>query len=253
MDVSARNPIKTTQTTIRIIERLVECDGATVAELTRVTPFTKGTVYNHLATLRELGYVTKEDDTYHVGLQFLYPAGRAVDRTPLANVSTEPVDELAEATGQRIDLVATEEHRAVLVHSECGEKYAGPRGVIGSTVPLHGSAPGKAILAHHERLSPSDALKLTEGIERTERTITDADRLEVELEHVREERLAYDRGELHDGYRGIAVPVFRSGTVQGAIGAFGADEHLRGKTFQQDIPGLVISTAEQLRKALRDF
>jgi DNA-binding IclR family transcriptional regulator len=224
-----------------------------VAELTRATPFTKGTVYNHLATLRELGYVTKEDDTYHVGLQFLYPARRAVDRTPLANVSTAPVDELAEATGQRVDLVAVAEHRAVLVHSERGEKYAGPAGAIGSTVPLHGSAPGKAILAHHERLSPSDALNMAEVIERTERTITDADRLAEELEHVREERLAYDRGELYDGYRGIAVPIFRSGTVQGAIGALGADEYLRGKTFQQDIPGLVISTAEQLRKELRNF
>lgn len=253
MDVNARNPIKTTRTTIRIVEQLVERDGASVSELARATPFTKGTVYNHLATLRELGYVTKDGDAYHVGLGFLYPARQAVDRTPLANLSTAPVDDLAEATGQRIDLVAKDDHRAVLVHSECGEKYAGPEAVIGSSVPLHESAPGKAILAHHERLSPSDALELADRDDRTGRSITDADRLREELEHVREERLAYDRGELYDNYRGIAVPIFGSGTVQGAIGALGADKHLRGKTFQQDIPGLMISAAEQLRKEFREF
>jgi DNA-binding IclR family transcriptional regulator len=252
MDVTARNPIETTRTTFRILEQLVERDGATVSELARATPFTKGTVHNHLATLRELGYVTKSDTTYHVGLQFLCPAGRAADRTPLANVSTAPIAELAEATGQRVDLVATEDHWGVLVHSECGGKYSGPKGVVGAPVPLHCSAPGKAILAHHEGLSAGDALALAEEVERTDRTITDAARLEEELAHVHEERLAYDRGEHRDDYRGIAVPVAGAETVRGAIGVLGRADDMRGKTFQQDVPGLVISAAERLRTDLRD-
>jgi DNA-binding IclR family transcriptional regulator len=252
MDVTARNPVKTTRTTLRIVETLVARDGASVSELAAETPFTKGTVHNHLATLREGGYVTKEGDTYHVGLRFLYPARRATERATLTGVPTDPVSELAEATGQRIDLVAREEHRAVLVHSERGGKYDGPDGTVGAALPLHCSAPGKAVLAHHDGLDAADALDVADPVERTDHTIADPGRLRRELEHVRDEGLAYDRGELHPGMQGIAVPIVRSGTVRGAVGVLGADEHMRGKTFQQDIPGLAITAAERLTQHLRD-
>lgn len=252
MDVNARNPVKTTRTTLHIVETLVARDGASVSELAAATPFTKGTIHNHLATLREGGYVTKDGDTYHVGLRFLYPARRATERTTLTSVSADPVAELAEATGQRIDLVAREEHRAVLVHSERGEKYAGPDGTVGTALPLHCSAPGKAVLAHHNGLGPSDAVDIADPVERTDHIITDPERLRRELEHVRDEGLAYDRGELYPGVQGIAVPIILSGTVRGAVGVLGIDEHMRGKTFQQDIPGLAISAAEQLTQRLRD-
>lgn len=246
MDVNARNPVKSVRTAIRIVETLVDNDGATVSELAEATPVTKGTAHNHLATLRELGYVIKKGDTYHVGLGFCYPANHATEQTPLANVSTASVAELAEATGQRVDLIASEEHRAVLVHSEHGGRYDGPEGVTGTTVPLHSSAPGKAILAHHDTLSPADAATLA-GDD------VDVDALRQELEHVREEGLAYDRGELYAGYRGIAAPIFRATQIQGTVGVLGPDTYMRGKTFQQDIPGLVISAAERLTKRLRNL
>jgi DNA-binding IclR family transcriptional regulator len=242
MDVNARNPIKSVRTAVRIVETLVERDGATVSELAEATPITKGTAHNHLATLRERGYVTKEGDTYHVGLRFCYPASHATARTPLANVSTVPIAELAEATGQRVDLVTTEEHRAVLVHSEQGPRYDGPEGVAGTTLPLDSSAPGKTILAHHDDLSPADAAG--PGV--------DADNLRDELNQIREEGLAYDRGELYPDQRGVAVPIIGEAGIQGAVGVLGPDSYMRGKTFQQDVPGLVISAAEQVTKRRRD-
>lgn len=252
MDNNARNPIKTTRTTLRIVEVLAAQGGASVSELAATTPYTKGTVHNHLATLREEGYVTKDGDTYHIGLRYLYPARRAKERAALTNVPTDPVVDLAQATGQRIDLVVQQEHQAVLVHSEHGEKYAGPEGTVGATLPLHCSAPGKAILAHHDPVDPSDAIDVADPVERTDHTITDPEQLREELEHVRDEGLAYDRGELHHGIQGIAVPLVLAGTVYGAIGVLGADEHMRGKTFQQDIPGLAISTAERVTQHLRE-
>jgi len=245
MDANARNPVRSVRTAIRIVETLVERDGATVSELAAATPVTKGTAHNHLATLREQGYVTKEGNTYHVALGFCYPASHATARTPLANVSTAPVAELAEATGQRVDLITSEEHRAVLVHSEHGPGYQGPEGVTGITVPLHASAPGKAILAHHDTLSPVDAATLADDD-------VDVDALQQELDHVREEGLAYDRGELYAGHRGIAAPIFEETRIEGTVSILGPDTYMRGKTFQQDVPGLVISTAEQLAKRLRD-
>lgn len=243
MDVNARNPVKSVRTSVHIVETLVERDGATVSELAEATPITKGTVHNHLATLREQGYVAKEGDTYHVGLRFCYPASHATARTQLANVSTAPIAELAEATGQRVDLVANEEHRAILVHSEHGPRYDGPKGVAGTTLPLDASAPGKTILAHHDDLSSEDAAG----------PAVDADDLQDELNHVREEGLAYDRGELYPDQRGIAVPIIEETSIQGAVGVVGPDTYMRGKTFHQDVPGLVISAAEQVTKRLRDL
>jgi DNA-binding IclR family transcriptional regulator len=249
--MEASNPIGATRTTFRIVEALVEREGATVSELAASLSVTKGTVHNHLATLQELGYVTKDGGVYHPALRFLAPATRSRQRSPLAMVPTGAASDLAASTGQRVDLVALEGDRSVLVYTESGEQYEGEYSVVGSVVPLYCTAPGKAILAHADHVRVEDALAAGDG-ERAGRAITDPPELRRELTKVRGEGLAHDRTESAPNVRGIAAPVFQSGTVRGAIGVLGAADDMRGKTFQQDIPGLVISAGERLSKQLEN-
>lgn len=248
--MEARNPIGATQTTIQIVEKLVELDGASVAELTAELPVTKGTVHNHLATLRELGYVKKSEGAYYPALRFLSPAFRAREQTPLAMAPSAPIDELVKTTGQRVDLVALEDGRAVLVRTERGEQYDGEQTVVGTPLPLHCSALGKAILATVDHLQVEDVLASADPLVWTERTTTDPDELKQELMKIQAERIARNRSEYRPGIWGIASPVFLSDQVCGAVGVLGRAADMRGKTIQQDVPGLVLSAAEHLSQAL---
>ncbi|PSP86156.1 IclR family transcriptional regulator [Halobacteriales archaeon QS_1_68_17] len=251
MDERARNPVKSVRTALRIVEALVERDGATVTELADALPVTKGTVHNHLATLRERGYVTEEDGVYRAGLGFLYPADSARSREVLSGLGTDAVARLADTTGERVDLVARQGNHAVLLASVAGDRYEGPRGVAGERLPLYCTATGKVVLAHAADLDPERVVADATG--RTDRTITDPQALESEVGYIRDEGLAYDRGEYDPHRRGIAAPLFRDGEIAGAVGIAGPADRLRGKTFQQDLPGLLVNTADQLNVELDDL
>lgn len=250
MNERARNPVKSVRTAFQIVETLVERDGATVTELADALPVTKGTVHNHLATLRERGYVIEADGAYHVGLRFLYPADCARSRGPLSDQETDAVAKLAETTGERADLVAKHGDHAIRLHSVVGDRYDGPLGVAGERLPFYCTAAGKVILAHADESVPE---QVVDREARTHRTITNSEKLESELRHIRDEGLAYDRGEYHSDLRALAAPLFRTGDICGAVGVVGPADRLRGKTFQQDLPGLVVSAANQITGELDDL
>jgi DNA-binding IclR family transcriptional regulator len=250
MTERARNPVKSVRTAFQIAETLVERDGATVTELADALPVTKGTVHNHLATLRERGYVIEDDGVYHVGLRFLYPADCARSQGPLSDLGTDAVAKLAETTGERADLVAKHGDHAIRLHSVVGDRYDGPPGVAGERLSFHCTATGKVILAHADEPAPE---QVVDGKTRTTRTITDLGRLKNEFRHIRDEGLAYDRGEYDPDLRGLAAPLFRAGDICGAVGVVGPADRLHGKTFQQDLPGLVVSVANQITGELDDL
>ncbi|MFC7137743.1 hypothetical protein ACFQRB_17325 [Halobaculum litoreum] len=50
--------------------------------------------------------------------------------------------------------------------------------------------------------------------------------------------------------RGVAAPITADGTVVGALGVQGPHERFSGKRLEEDLPGLVLSTAKQAGLAL---
>ena len=71
------------ETSLRILESMNEQDNAGVTDLSRRLDIPKSTVYSHLRTLRENGYVVNEDDEYRLGLRFLDYGERTRDRLRL--------------------------------------------------------------------------------------------------------------------------------------------------------------------------
>jgi len=226
----ATNPIKSTRTAFEVLEALVERGDATATELAADLEYTPGTVHNHLATLHELGYVTKRHGRYRIGLRFLYPACAARSATELWEAARGVVPGLADATGERVEVVVHEESRAVVIHVE-GEPGEGvPEVGPGETLPMEANAHGKVLLAHREGGVDGD--------------------LGGELARIRDEGIAFDSGEYHPDVRAVAAPVVVEGTLRGSLGVSGPAERLRGKTFQQDVPGLLLDATERVAREL---
>jgi len=74
--------VRTAETMFDIVQRLVDDDGASLAELASELDYAKSTVHRHLHTLEELGYVVHRDDGYHVGLRFLEGRGHRSEQLP---------------------------------------------------------------------------------------------------------------------------------------------------------------------------
>jgi DNA-binding IclR family transcriptional regulator len=97
---------------------------------------------------------------------------------------------------------------------------------VGSRDYLHSTALGKAILAF---LPDGERDRLLRGplLARTERTMTDPDRLRTELGRVRERGVAEDRNENEVGARCLGAPIFdHRGMVIGAISVSAPESRL---------------------------
>lgn len=231
-----RYAVKATETSFEVVEAVRDLDGATVTELATALGLSKSAVHKHLQTLHRLGCVTRTDHTYHVGLKFLDHGTVARDRCPLHAVGRNAVDNLARTVGETASLVVHERDRAVFVYNAPGDG-ARPAVRDGRHVPLAECAPGRAILAY------------LDGERRPAGTgAGDADG--HSLQTVRDQGLASGRDEVRDETRSVAAPV-RNGERQaiGAVCVTGPTDRLSGKRLEEDISGLVLSTAQQIENS----
>lgn len=233
----ANNPIQAAQTTIRILEVLRDSDGARVTELAETLDYPKSSIHNYLSTLRQEGYVVKEDDEYHVGLQFLDIGSFARQRRRIYEIAKPEVKELARDTGELANLLVEEHGEGVYIYREQGENAVKVDSYTGQRVHLHNTALGKAILAHMprervEKIVDAHGLPAT-----TDNTITTREALYERLEKVRERGVAFDDEERLRGLRCVAAPILtQNGDVEGALSIAGPSSRFRGERFREEIP-----------------
>jgi DNA-binding IclR family transcriptional regulator len=239
----ARNPVKSAQTTLRIVEALRELGGAGVTELANHLDLPKSSVHNYLSTLEQEEYLRKDGHTYHVGLRFLELGSFARHQRPIYRVAKPEVSRLAEETGELANLLVEEHGRGVYVHRDTGDRAVKVDSYTGHRVYLHNTALGKAILAH---LSAENVERILDrhGLpETTPRTITDRDELFDELETIRDAGVAFDREERLEGLMCVAAPIVsRDGGVEGAISISGPTSRMRGERIESELPDLLRSS-----------
>ncbi|WP_101297009.1 IclR family transcriptional regulator [Halegenticoccus soli] len=240
-----KNPIKATRTTFSIVEVLVRDNGASVTEVADSVGLAKSSVHNYLSTLREMGYVTKEETEYHVGLGFLELGEVARNRQAVYEAAKPEMRRLAERTGELVNLLVEEAGRGIFIHREVGERGVTVDAHIGQRVYLHSTAVGKAILAH----LPADRVRRIldqHGLPAvTEQTIVDRRALRGDLERIRERGVAFDREERRRGLRCVAAPIRDGdGGVEAAISVSGPANRMRGERFERDLPSLLENAAD---------
>ena len=174
--IKAKNPVKSTRTTFRVVEMLKELDGAGITELSEELDLPKSSIHNYLATLAEDGYVVKEGHTYHVGLRFLDLGTYARTRYQLYHRAKPEVHDLAQDTGELANLLVEQNGRGIYIHRERGERAVNVDSYTGHHVMLHNTALGKAILAHYPRERVEQILDYYGMPAETERTITDREK-----------------------------------------------------------------------------
>jgi len=222
MSREAKNPVKTTERSLDIVETLREMDGARLTELADRLDLPNSTVHNHLSTLMERDYVLKDGNVYRVSLRFLDLGEYARNRRKIYELAKPEIEELAADTGEVANLLVEETGLGVYLWSSEGENAVPLDIHPGKHVHLHATALGKCILAH---LSDKRVAEIAErrGLPaETDETIGDIETLFEELQTVRDQGYAVDDEERVPGMRCIGTAVkSESGNVIGAISVSG--------------------------------
>ncbi len=172
-----------------------------------------------LLRLQQEGWVTRTDDArrlYVPTMRIVAVAGQVVEHARLTRTAAPFVARLHEQTGAAAHLCVPS-HRSVLciVHRAGGAGPARPQ--LRELVPCHCTAAGKALLGSRAPWRESVLSRPLEGF--TGRTVTDPDRMQAELQRVRERGYALEQGEFQDGVHAVASPVFDAdGEAVAALG-----------------------------------
>lgn len=241
---TARNPVKSVGTTFEILNALKDLGGAGVTELARHLELPKSTVHNYLSTLEQEEYIVNDDGVYRVGLRLLELGAYPRYRKKLFQIAKPEVDRLADETGELANVLVEEHGRGSYLYRAHGEQAVKVKARVGTRVPLHSTALGKAILAY---LPPErvDEIVDRHGLPRdTEQSIKSRTELNERLEDIRGRKIAFDDEERLNGLRCVATPVLdNSDSVIGAISVSGPTHRFRGDRFREDLAQKVLEVA----------
>lgn len=239
-------PVQTTAMTMMIVEELLDRRKAGVTELARELDLSKGAIHNHLQTLQQLDFVVQEGRKYRVGSRFLNVASRAREAVPAYQAARSEVSRLAHSSGEVAALVI-EEHGMATYILVRGDETGETAIQEGTRRSLYADAAGRAILAHQpeedikSRLADDGRPPDVSGIPTDQAALID------ELRTVREQSVAFDREEKADGTRSVAAPLTSDeGYAVGAVCVTGPADRMSGKRLEEDITGLVVSSASSI-------
>jgi len=246
--------INSTKIAFRLVEELLYLNGARLADLTERMDKPTSTVHDHLTTLQDLGYVLKSDGEYTISSRFLEIGTRQRASIPIYDTAVTELDKLADRTSKHVNIMVEEYGEGVILYTSSGE--GAPELDIHPTFPgtrteLHSTAPGKCILAYlsSERV---DSMIETVGLPAfTDKTVTEREALERELQRIRERGYAYDRGERVVGLRAIGAPILDlDQNNQGAIAVYGPANQVEEGKFFEELPQQVLEIANVIKMNL---
>lgn len=246
MDTDQAYTVKATKRTFEILEALRDLDGGGVSEIANHLDMPKTTVFEHLETLHDLGYIVKEGEAngYRIGTGFLDLGGYARKQMKIYDVAKPEIQTLADQTGEHANLMIEEHGRGTFLYKAEGENAVQLDTYDGHRVLLQTTALGKTILAHFPESRVNGILDRYSLPEITENTITEKDELFEELAEIRERGYATDREERVEGMWCVAAPIVSGdGNVHGAVSVSGPKSRMRGERFDDELPNQVLRTA----------
>lgn len=242
--MEAKNPVRSVERTIEILETIRELNGATLSELTNQLNLSKGAIHNHVSTLNANGYIVKANQNYQLGIKFFEFGAGIRNEKPIYKIGVPEVDKLARETGELANILIEEQGMGIYLHRAQGDDALSLDTGAGSRVHMHNTALGKSILAHLPESEVNDILEQKGMPATTDRTITNKLELLDQLHDIQDRGYAFDMGERADGIRCVAAPVITSDqTVHGSISIAGPKGRMNGEYLRQTIPDLVTSAA----------
>lgn len=199
--------VKAVDRAFSIIEYLYEKDQSDMQDIADHLGVAKSTVYKHLNTLSQRGWVVEYDHTYRLSYQFLHVGGYVRDRQQLCKVAQQNLREFTDDGDLMAMFSILEGDEGVFLYRINDTLGLGKGIPIGVRFDLHQNAAGKAMLAElpDERISHIISSKgLTQE---TENTITDEDVLWDSIEKIRERGYAINIGERKEQLNAVACTV----------------------------------------------
>src|SRR5919205_3266275 len=209
---------------LQILEILARDGHAGVSEIADEMGVHKSTVSRLIGSLvaREIVRQNHDRGKYQLGFGILRLASSIPGRLSLVHEARPVLESLADQYKETVNLAVLRSNFAVNVDQAMGPSTLATYDWVGSLTPLHATSSGKVLLAALTADERERILNETGLPARTQRTITNRDKLEKQLIDVAHDGYAVVLEEFEIGLNSMAVPVYNHlGTVIGAVSISG--------------------------------
>ncbi|TAK08104.1 IclR family transcriptional regulator [bacterium] len=227
-------------------------DEIGVTELSKRLKLHKNNVFRLLATLEARGYIeqNRATENYRLGLKCLQLGQTYVQQMGFLLQAKSTLAELVK-TAKESSFVAIRKGTAIVPLD-----FVEPRNAVrvvsflGTTLPLHCTAPGKVYLAFDSEEGLSQVLP--EKLDRyTDKTITDRRLLLEQLKEVGEVGYAVEQGEFMEEVISVAVPIRDyTRTLVGSLAVSGPAHRLTNEKIEKEVIPLILKGGSELSKRL---
>lgn len=202
--------IRSVERVLDVLETLSrEKSGLTLAQLSDQLKLHRSTVYRLLCDLRERGYVGKvgQSDRFTIGFRFVEMAGTYLENLELKSIARPYLLALSKQSGHTAFLACLNETEVVYIDK--AEQPGSLRfySIVGTHVPLHCTALGKAVLMCMSNSALGGVLKSIRLTPHTKNTLSTVDSLKADLARSRERGWTVDDCERHDDVRCVGAPI----------------------------------------------
>ncbi|HUF87724.1 MAG TPA: IclR family transcriptional regulator C-terminal domain-containing protein [Thermohalobaculum sp.] len=227
-------------------------EGLSLTDLAEAAALPPSTTHRLLTTLESERFVRPDPQAgvWRIGVAAFY-VGSAFARNRDKLTLTRPyLRRLMELSGETANLFVESDGEAICI-GQIESRHA-MRAItgVGGRVAMHASGAGKALLAHMEPARRTRLLGELVLTRETDRTITERDRLQRELEEIRRRGHAVDDEEHALGLRCVAAPVFdETGWAVAAISVSGPGPRIPAER----LPALGQMVAQAALEATREY
>lgn len=218
-EATASRGVESVARALDLLDALAERERGLV-ELAGATGQKVPTAHRLLATLVKAGYVRRTTaGRYALGVGMVRLGAAASSETDAFQTAVRPyVDRVQRVARVTTNLLLREGATPILIDQRLAPEASEAWLKIGTKVPAHATASGKAILAFGEPKILERLLKAAPLKPYTARTITQPRRLQVELSMIRERGFSIGYHEFAERTTGIAAPIFDAdGVVVGTL------------------------------------
>lgn len=201
--------MKSLEKVFRIIELLEKTQEIKLQDIANELSMYKSTVHRIVSELCEYNYLERHEETkkYKLGLKFVDISSHVIDNMDIRELAKKSIEELNVITKETIHLAMFIDNQAVYIDKKESTHAIRMYSKIGKVAPLYCTGVGKAIVAFQ---TPEIVQQLLDSItfhKYTEHTIESREQFLKEIEEIRKNGYAVDRGEHEENVACIAAPI----------------------------------------------
>ncbi|MFS0821542.1 IclR family transcriptional regulator [Bacillus sp. 1P02SD] len=247
-----RYTISSVENALDLLEAFLENESLSLIELEKLLNRPKSSLFRIIATLEKRAYITRNsrDGKYCLGFKPLELTKKILHDNALRKCAMDDIIWLAEKYGDTVNLGVMTEDDVLYVEIIEGTHSLRMNESVGSRVPFHSTAIGKAIASS---LPANELERLIEvkGFPKiTANTIRSKDVFLEEVSKIKNLGYAVDNEESVLGARCIAAPIYNFyGEVEGAVSLSGVIHRFPEGNLKL-IANDVVSVAKKISKKL---